>query len=227
MLLIPQFKKLIHRDKGSDGDYDGRKKLRAIKEFTFIYHLVDPRSPLENVVEEERREKSFQYAELEESNIDGSVIDAQMEYEYLLENSSPSLPLLRSAKRTNKKLITYFDNIDFSLVDTKGQLVHSPMQHIKNVSMLRIPVHENTVKFEEIVLNELKEQKGTRGKTELGDKEQGGSKRKWVEGGKVVEKEPTEPAEVVKAETERLNQKAPSFMVFAQMNEDLQKDEDL
>jgi hypothetical protein len=221
ILTIPQFKKLLHRDKGSDGDYDGRKKLRTLREFTFIYHNVDPRSPLENMEDMERREKALQYAELQECDIDDKVMEAQDEYEFLLEQSCASLPLLRAAKGTNIKLIQYFNAIDFNEKDVRGQLVHSPMQHIKNISMLK-SLHENTVAFEAIVLNELKEQKGTRGKTELGDKEQGGSKRKFVEGSA-----PKPQIDLVKdkSEAERLNSIAPDFYQFSSMAEKLDEDE--
>ena len=221
ILTIPQFKRLLHRDKGSEGDYDGRKKLRTLRELTFIYHNADPRSPLENMDPMERREKSLQYAELKESDIDDKVMEAQDEYEFLLEQSSPSIPLLRAAKGTNLKLIQYFNSIDFNQKDMRGQLVHSPMQHIKNISSLK-GLHEATVAFEAIVLNELKEQKGTRGKTELGDKEQGGSKRKFLEGSLP---KPVIDLEKDKSEAERLNSTAPDFYQFSSMAEKLDEEE--
>ena len=40
LLLIPEFSALIRRDRGSEGDHDGRKKFHARKEFTFIYFLI-------------------------------------------------------------------------------------------------------------------------------------------------------------------------------------------
>jgi hypothetical protein len=44
VLLIPEFKRLVKRDRGSEGDADGRKKLRAYAEFAYIYHTCDPSS---------------------------------------------------------------------------------------------------------------------------------------------------------------------------------------
>ena len=41
ILTIPAFTKVLHRDKGSKGDADGRKKLMAFKEFAYIYHVAD------------------------------------------------------------------------------------------------------------------------------------------------------------------------------------------
>lgn len=182
LLLIPQFKRLIHRDRGSKNDVDGRKKFQTIRELTFIYHFTDPRSPIENIEDLfERREKALQYAELKEKDIDAAVVEAMEEYEYLLDLSVPTLALLRSVKATLTKLKTFFDNIDFNRVDKTGKLLYPPESHIKNVVALG-KLHKEVMAFEEIVLAELKAQKQARGKMELGDREQSGTKKKWNEG---------------------------------------------
>lgn len=41
ILLHPELKVILTRDKGSSGDSDGRKKLQAFKEFTYIYMVCD------------------------------------------------------------------------------------------------------------------------------------------------------------------------------------------
>lgn len=183
LLMIPQFKKLIHRDRGSEGDHDGRKKYKAIRELTYIYHQIDPRSPLENTdMDGERREKALQYAELREKDIDKEVIEALDEYEYLLSISVPTLPLLRASKRTLHKLVEHFENIDFTAKDKLGRQLHSPMDHIKNVSGLS-KLHKEIQAFEEVVMSELKQVKQARGKAELSDREQSGKRvNKWSEG---------------------------------------------
>lgn len=181
LLLIPQFARLIRRDRGSKNDIDGRKKFQTIRELTFIYHFCDPRSPIENIDDQaERREKALQYAELVEKDIDSSVQDAQNEYEYLLDLSVPTLGLLRSVKGTLSKLKGFFDRINFDKVDKQGKLLYTPESHIKNVTALG-KLHKEVMAFEEIVLAELKAQKTARGKMELGDREQSGKKRKWNE----------------------------------------------
>ena len=42
---ISVFKAILERDKGSDGDNDGRKKYRAFKEFYYIWWLCNVKSP--------------------------------------------------------------------------------------------------------------------------------------------------------------------------------------
>ena len=44
ILTIPTFKHILRRDKGSEGDSDGRKKYWAFKEFAYIYHIADYKS---------------------------------------------------------------------------------------------------------------------------------------------------------------------------------------
>lgn len=223
LLTIPVFRRLIHRDRGSIGDTDGRKKYRAIKEFTYIYHVCDPRSPLENYEITERMEKALQYAELTSQNIDADVLAAQTEYEELLSFSVPTLELLRAAKESKNQLIVYFRTINFADRDAKGAMVHSPMQHIKNISLLK-QLHKDLIEFETLVYNELKDDKMTRGKTELGDKEQGGAKRKWVEATDLPVHDVYSDLEDNPEHLEHLNAAAPSFIKFAAMNEKLDKD---
>lgn len=181
ILTIPQFKRLMHRDRGSLNDNDGRKKYQTIRELTFIFHLSDPRSPLENEEEFERREKALEYAELKEKDIDKSVLEALNEYEYLLSISVPTLGLLRASKATLQKLVDHFNNIDFSKVDKMGRQLHSPADHIKNVGGLS-KLHKEIQAFEDVVLQELKQEKQARGKAELSDREQAGRGRTWLEG---------------------------------------------
>lgn len=227
ILTVPPLAKLIRRDRGSVGDHEGRKKSKAIKEFTFIYHASDPRSPIENIDDPyERREKALQYSELSEKDIDDGVVIAQEEYEYLLDLSVPTLGLLRSVKGTMKKLKDFFDAVDFNAADKVGRLKYSPDAHIKSMSQLGA-LHKQVMAFEEIVLTELKAQKTARGKMELGDREQSGKKRKWNEGEFNPHKlTPTSPEEL-----HRLNAKAPDFMRIADTamiasGDDYQKDYD-
>lgn len=54
MRLIPEFKELIIRDKGSPGDADGRKKLIAMKELAYIWHTCKHNGPYSNFSDKEK-----------------------------------------------------------------------------------------------------------------------------------------------------------------------------
>lgn len=189
IMMIPVFANLIRKDKGGKvpGDYRGERKMWAIRQFTYIYHMTDPRSPLENadIVDDlERRKKSLEYAEITEKDAnDLELIVALEEYEYLLELAIPSLPLLRSAKGTMKKLKNYFDGIDFDERDAKGALVHSASAHIKNIKEMK-NLHLAIKEFDNMVMEELKQSTGIRGQAVMGDRE-AGKRRKtsWDEAG--------------------------------------------
>lgn len=61
---IPEFKAIIIRDKGSDGDHDGRKKLYAFKELMFAYTYYHPLSMYRDLADEVRFSACVGYADL-------------------------------------------------------------------------------------------------------------------------------------------------------------------
>lgn len=184
--LIPRLNAILKADKGSDGDYRGDKKLWATKQFTYIFHLLDPRTPIENAEVlgfGERRRKAIEYAQITEKEASSEImLDAVEEYEYMLEIAVPSLPMLRAAKNSLVKVQTHFDNIDFDARDKKGALVHDVSKHITNVKNLK-QLHLAVKEFDAMVMEELKQSTGIRGTADMGDREDGRRKRPaWNEG---------------------------------------------
>lgn len=80
---IAEFRTLLRRDRGSEGDAQGRKKLQATREFTYIYHLCDPASP--NWKLDGEKEKAVQARKdaglPPEWQPDDEVLAAQVRYE--------------------------------------------------------------------------------------------------------------------------------------------------
>lgn len=64
--LYKPINKLITRDKGSAGDSDGRKKLMAIKELTYLYFYCNPESSPNRLgqSDKEKHEYAIKHAEL-------------------------------------------------------------------------------------------------------------------------------------------------------------------
>lgn len=74
---IPEFKIILIRDKGSEGDHDGRKKLFAFKELMFCYLYYHPLSMYREMPDEERLNSSKSQAELTEAwKIDDVITQA-------------------------------------------------------------------------------------------------------------------------------------------------------
>lgn len=134
---IPQFRTLLARDKGGPGDGSGKYKKQATREFTYIYHLLDFHSPLENYPKAKRKQMALEFAGLahreKEMDTDTDLQDAIELYEELLNNSSTSLQTLRSMKRAKHAMNDYLESVDFTEKGDKGQLVHSVAQVQANI----------------------------------------------------------------------------------------------
>lgn len=56
---VPEFNALIRRDKGSEGDSDGRRKLKAYQEFLYIFYVYDYESPIAKLPDTPRITKAL------------------------------------------------------------------------------------------------------------------------------------------------------------------------
>jgi hypothetical protein len=156
ILLIPEFAALYRRDKGSAGDYDGRKKLRTFKEFTFIYFYVDFRSPISSWEPEEKRKEALYYANLTEKEIDSEIDLACKKYEQLQIEASRSLRTLRSVRKGIDAFDAYMENIDFNETDDDGKLKHSPDKFVMNIARIN-KMYDELAKLEKRVEEDLKD----------------------------------------------------------------------
>ena len=187
--LIPEFNELLKRDRGSKGDYRGEKKLKARREFTFIYLDLDFTSPIREYPDYERRELAMKDAGLTESDLDAAVMTAHSKYNELLLNSSRSLKTLRAVEKSLDQLDNYFENLDFTERDKKGELVHSPKDYLANLKTLKA-AYESVDDFRDRVKQELSGDGGIRGNASLGGKE-GKRDKTWSEASQPAEQQTT------------------------------------
>lgn len=126
---IPQFRRLLARDKGGPGDGSGKYKKQATREFTYIYHLCDFHSPLENYGKIKRKQMALEFSGMadKESDVDNDpdLQDAIELYKELIANSSSSLQTLRAMKSARQAMDEYLQDIDFNKKDAQDRLVHS------------------------------------------------------------------------------------------------------
>lgn len=161
---ISEFKDILRRDKGSKGDTQGRAKLQASKEFTYIFHMVDFRSPYENFPVEERKERALADAGITEyQSEDDLIIEALAKYKLLLENSSPTLRLLRAVKSSMLPLERYFETFTPLMPND----IKDHIANIKNMPAMQ----KALVEFEDQVKLESLEEGAIRGQAEKGWKE--------------------------------------------------------
>lgn len=169
VMAIPEFKRLVQRDRGSDGDHDGRKKYRALKELTFVWYYCSFKSPISHYEDKKRYDESLRIAGLTDSNVDGDVKRA-IEFSKKYYSNILSHSLYVSAVNACNKLKEYFDGIDFTEEDDFGKRKHEPKDFISNIKNLRIALEELT-KMKEMVNKELSGAIKVRGDNKRGNRE--------------------------------------------------------
>lgn len=104
ILLHPELAEILVRDKGSVGDSDGRKKLQAWKEFTYLYMICDYASyPNQKGYSEiEAHKYAIDVANLPDTWIPDKIVLAAMDF-YVEANMS-------IAKEVAKELLASFKN---------------------------------------------------------------------------------------------------------------------
>lgn len=179
--LIPEFQVLLKRDKGSPSDYRGDKKLKARREFTYIFFMESFTSPLFDWDPVKKEEEALRYASLTLADIDKEVKIAQTFYHSFLRECSPSLDTLDALYHGREELNRYFKEVDFAVTDKLGKSKYTAKEYIGNIKDL--PNMNRAIKeYERQVDEELKESTGIRGKNVLGLME-GQRRQVWEEAG--------------------------------------------
>lgn len=117
---IPEFNKIIRRDRGSEGDSDGRRKLQARKEFTYIYHTCDYRSQYENYTSSEKIYEAKRNAELPDDFVPDPDLQEAIN-KYLELRDTESIRTVRTLKQslvvTRKILSTLVNRLQELIVE--------------------------------------------------------------------------------------------------------------
>lgn len=188
MQLIPEFKNVLAADKGSKGDADGRKKLKARKQFAYIFFMIDFKSPIFSWELSERHEEALRYTDLTEADVNQPLVRrAYEEYQKLQFKAARSLKTLENAYKALDSLDNYLGNINFNEKDKQGKLLHNPKEVGANISQLN-KMFDELDKFEKRVHEQLKESTTIRGSATLGDKEHRRSGTEtWEEGSQPID----------------------------------------
>lgn len=184
--MIPAFVAVLKADKGSTGDSEGRKKAKSKKLLAYIYFMVDFKSPIENWEFGKRHLESLRYTDLKEADVSTKIMqEAIKEYTRIQLESARSLRSLTAARKGVDAVDAYFENLDFTLTDKVGRLVHNPKDVPDNIAKMN-KMYDELKKFEKRVHEDLKESDAIRGQATLGDKENrrgmAGVSATWSEG---------------------------------------------
>lgn len=121
-LEIAEFKALWSKVRKVKGDSDGRRKLRNIQEFAYVFHVVSHKSPYAQYEDTVRAEqvKVEVFGEDSDWEPDELVNHTLTKYRELIK--SPVIRLLDSALNTLARTSTYLDSVDYNEKSPAGQV---------------------------------------------------------------------------------------------------------
>ena len=158
ILLIREFAALmdIKRNKCKE-DPEGKYKLRAFREFTYIYLAIDWMSPYRDYYEQDRHQEALRDANITEEEFNNPEFRAACRKYRALQDETRSIKLLKAAQNTVDRFIDYFNNtVDLDERDQQGKPIFKTKDVMAEISNLH-KVHEELVILESQVKKEMSE----------------------------------------------------------------------
>ena len=158
ILLIREFAALIDikRNKCKE-DPEGKYKLRAFREFTYIYLAIDWMSPYRDYYEQDRHQEALRDANITEQEFNNPEFRAACRKYRALQDETRSIKLLKAAQNVIDKFVDYFNNIDVEERDEQtGKPIYKTKDVMAEISSLH-KVHEELVILESQVKKEISE----------------------------------------------------------------------
>lgn len=135
-VLLKPFKALIARDKGSPGDSQGRRKLRALKELTYIFFYCDTfESVYAKMDRDARHLELMEYLEFDKDPRKDPKFQEALEY-YIQINKTKFEELLESAYVGIDGVQRYFESFDIDEKDDDDKPVFKVMDLINALGKL-------------------------------------------------------------------------------------------
>lgn len=139
ILLVKEFKDLwdITRNKCKE-DKTGKLRLKAYKELTYIYLVLDFKSPYFQYLERDKHNAALVDSGLKEEDLKDEVFLAAYHKYQELQEADPILSLIKTAYRTLHKTQVFLDNIDFTTdVDVDGRPLYKPKDVIADLKSIK------------------------------------------------------------------------------------------
>ena len=169
ILLIREFSELMSNDRNvCKEDPTGNLKLRAFREFTYIFLAIDWQSPYCDFLAQEKHQMSLHDANMTEEEFNNPEFRAACRKYKELQDSTRSIRLLQAAQDTVDKFINYFHNID---PEERDEMTGKPIFKVKDI-MTEISslskVQDELKTLEGMVKKEIAEASSLRGGYEDG-----------------------------------------------------------
>lgn len=163
ILLVREFAELMKNERNiCKEDKTGDLKLKAFREFTYIYLALSWKSLYSDYTEQERHQEALRDANLTEEEFNNPEFRAACRKFREIQDSNRSIKMLKAAQTTIDNFIDYFTTIvDFNERDANGKPVFQGKNIAGELSKLR-ELHEDLVSFENLVKKEVSEQSAIR-----------------------------------------------------------------
>jgi hypothetical protein len=174
ILLVKEFAILMNEQRNKcTADPLGKNKIRAYKEFAYIFLFFDWESPFFNEPEQDRHQRSLENSGLTDEEFEDPEFKSACRMYESIQNGGINIRMLRACMSAVEKLIFYFETVDINERDAvTGKPIFSSkdlISNIKNAKELVASLNE----LETQVKKELEPDSGLRGGTEAGFFDQG------------------------------------------------------
>ena len=166
LLLIKEFSLLfgLERNKTKD-DPTGVKKTKAFREFTYIWLMLDWKSPYSDFPEQVRHKEVLADSGLTQEEFDDPLFRAACRKYRELQESSITVKMFQAAQNTVIKFIDYFNSID---PQERDPVTGKPIFKVKDIMQEVKGLAEVNDNLKALELQVKKEQSGD-GDDVLGD----------------------------------------------------------
>lgn len=164
IILVDEFKVLMDKQRNiCEEDKEGLYKLKAFREFTYIYLAIDWQSPYSDFSEQERHQMALNDAHMTEEEFNNPEFRAACRKYKSIQESTRSIRLLHAAQETVDKFIDYFHNIDPEERDLQtGKPIFKVKDIMAEISSLS-KVQDELTTLEQMVKKEMTESSQLRG----------------------------------------------------------------
>ena len=169
ILLVKEFADLWDQERNKcKDDPSGIKRIKAYREFTYIFLCLDWKSPYFQYLEQEKAAAAKIDAGLSDEDMNDEKFKAAFNKYKEIINSDRILSLIRTALHTLTKTEIFLDNIDFANdVDESGRPIYRPsdvMKDLTQIKNLRRDLMELEIEHKKGIVSKNK----TRGDVEIG-----------------------------------------------------------
>lgn len=131
ILLVKEFAALLDSKRNiCKQDKTGKLKLRAFREFTYIWLAIDWNSIYRDYMEQDRHVESLKDSELTQEEYEDPVFRAACRKYVEIQEATRSIRALRAAQTTVDRFIIYFDTVNPT---ERDELTGKPIFKVKDI----------------------------------------------------------------------------------------------